>query len=81
VQGRRRRPDADIVPLFREPFRPSAGGRADWETQRRIVRALGLARVFGAGLVAGADGLGEFIDDLYARMEMLEAGLAERPEG
>ncbi|MEO6026399.1 MAG: glycosyltransferase family 2 protein [Candidatus Binatia bacterium] len=81
IQARRRRPDYEILPLFREPFRPSAGGRGYWTVQREVVRQHGLARVFGAAAVAGADGLGEFIDDLYGRIEQLEAGLAERREG
>lgn len=69
VQGGRRRPDHEIVGLFREPFRPSRGGRAYWETQRRIVREHDLARVFGTGVVDGADGLGDFIAELQGRLD------------
>jgi len=76
VQARRRRPDHEIVALFREPFRPSAFGRAYWATQRRIVREHGLARVFGAATVEAADGLGDFIDELQGRIEELETRLA-----
>lgn len=78
VQARRRRPDHEIVALFREPFRPSAFGRAYWATQRRIVREHGLARVFGAATVEAADGLGDFIDELQGRIEELETRLAGR---
>jgi hypothetical protein len=80
VQGRRRRPDAEILPLFREPFRPSAFGRAYWARQRRVVREQGLARVFGAAVVEAADGLGDFIDELEGRIEELSAGLPEPRE-
>jgi GT2 family glycosyltransferase len=72
VQGGRRRPDHEIVALFGEPLRPSSGGRAYWETQRRIVREHGLARVFGTGVVDGADGLGDFIGELQGRLDELE---------
>ncbi len=81
IQARRRRPDHEILPLFREPFRPSAFGRAYWETQRRAIGAHGLARIFGAAVVAGADGLGDFIDELEGRIEELTARLSERGEG
>jgi GT2 family glycosyltransferase len=81
VQGRRRRPDHEILPLFREPFRPSAFGRAYWATQRRVVREHRLERVFGAAVVAAADGLGDFIDELQGRIEELDARLSERREG
>jgi hypothetical protein len=80
VQTRRRRPDREIVPLFREPFRPSAFGREYWETQRRVVREHGLARVFGAAVVEAADGLGEFVGELQGRIEELATRLAERGE-
>jgi GT2 family glycosyltransferase len=81
IQARRRRPDHEILPLFREPFRPSAFGRAYWATQRRIVREHGLARVFGAATVEAAEGLGDFIDELQGRIEELEARLAASREG
>ena len=76
VQSRRRRPDHEILPLFREPFRPSAFGRAYWATQRRILEEHGLARVFGAAAIAGAEGLAEFVDELQGRIEELTARLA-----
>ena len=76
IQSRRRRPDHEILPLFREPFRPSAFGRAYWATQRRIVDEHGLARVFGAAAVAGAEGLADFVDELQGRIEELTARLA-----
>lgn len=78
VQARRRRADAEIVPLFREPFRPSAFGRAYWAAQRDVVLTGDLARVFGAATVAGADGLGDFIAELEGRIEELDARLSER---
>jgi GT2 family glycosyltransferase len=81
IQARRRRPDHEILPLFGEPFRPSAFGRAYWATQRRIVREHGLDRVFGAAAVEAADGLGDFIDELQGRIEDLEARLAARGKG
>ena len=81
VQARRRRPDLEILPLFREPFRPSAFGRAYWAAQRRVIAEHGLARVFGAATVAGADGLGDFIDELQGRIEELAARLAGSGEG
>jgi hypothetical protein len=81
IQSRRRRPDQEILPLFREPFRPSAFGRAYWATQRQVVRDHALARVFGAAVVAAADGLGDFIDELEGRIEELDARLSERREG
>jgi hypothetical protein len=81
IQARRRRPDDEILPLFREPFRPSAFGRAYWATQRQVVRDHGLERVFGAGVVTAADGLGDFIDELEGRIEELDARLSERREG
>jgi len=74
VQVRRRRPDREIVPLFVEPFRPSAFGRVYWETQRRLVRELGVGRVVGDGAVAAAEGLGDFIDELQGRIEELQNG-------
>jgi hypothetical protein len=72
VQRGRRRPDHEIVALFREPLRPSCGGRAYWETQRRIVREHDLGRVLGTGVVDGADGLGDFIAELQGRLDELE---------
>jgi hypothetical protein len=81
IQARRRRPDHEILPLFREPFRPSAFGRAYWETQRRAVREHALARVFGDAAVAGADGLGDFVAELEDRIEELTARLSARGEG
>ncbi len=78
VQSRRRRPDREILPLFGEPFRPSCLGRAYWETQRRVLREHDLARVFGAAVVEAADGLGDFIGELQARLEDLERGGAGR---
>ena len=81
IQARRRRSDHEILPLFREPFRPSAFGRAYWATQRRIVREHGLARVFGAAAVEAAEGLGDFVDELQGRIEELDARLVGRNEG
>ena len=81
IQARRRRADAEILPLFREPFRPSAFGRTYWALQRHVVRVHDLGRVFGAELVAGADGLGEFVAELEGRIEELTARLSERGEG
>ncbi|MCC6767361.1 MAG: glycosyltransferase [Deltaproteobacteria bacterium] len=81
VQARRRRSDRDVLPLFREPFRPSAFGRVYWAAQRRVVHVHDLARVFGAATVAGADGLGDFIDELEGRIEELDARLPEPREG
>ena len=75
-QRRAARPDHEILPLFREPFRPSAFGRIYWATQRRVVREHGLARGFGAAAVEAADGLGDFIDELQGRIEDLTARLA-----
>jgi hypothetical protein len=75
VQRGRRRPDGEILPLFREPFRPSAFGRAYWETQCRIVREHGLARVFGAATVAAVDGLAPFVGELEDRIEELATRL------
>jgi GT2 family glycosyltransferase len=72
VQRGRRRPDHGILALFGEPLRPSSGGREYWETQRRIVREHDLARVFGTGVVDGADGLGDFIAELQGRLDELE---------
>lgn len=80
VQAGRRRPDAEIVPLFREPFRPSAFGRAYWETQCRLVRAYDLARVFGAATVDAVEGLRPFVGDLQDRIVELTTRLAERGE-
>ena len=81
IQARRRRPDHEILPLFREPFRPSAFGREYWATQRRIVHEHGLARVFGVAVVEAAEGLGDFIDELQGRIEELDARLVVRNEG
>jgi len=80
VQARRRTPDREILPLFREPFRPSAFGRAYWALQRRVVRERGLARVFGEEVVEAADGLGDFIEELEGRIEELTARLPESRE-
>jgi hypothetical protein len=46
-----------------------------------VVRDHGLERVFGAGVVTAADGLGDFIDELEGRIEELDARLSERREG
>ena len=81
IQARRRRPDHEILPLFREPFRPSAIGRAYWARQRQVVREHGLARVFGAAVVEAADGLGDFIDELQGQIEDLGARLPAPREG
>ncbi len=81
IQARRRRPDHEIVPLFREPFRPSAFGRDYWALQRRLLHEHDLARVFGGPAIEAADGLGDFVDELEGRIEELEARLSERPEG
>ena len=81
IQGRRRRSDAEILPLFREPFRPSAFGREYWEIQRRVLREHRLGRVFGDALVAGAEGLAEFVAELEGRIEELSARLSEHGEG
>lgn len=81
IQARRRTPDHEILPLFREPFRPSAFGRAYWAEQRRVLRAHGLDRVFGAAEVAGAEGLADFVDELEGRIEELTARLSDRREG
>lgn len=80
VQAGRRRPDADVVPLFREPFRPSAFGREYWETQCRLVRAHDLGRVFGAAAVEAVEGLGPFVAELEDRIVELTTRLAERGE-
>lgn len=80
VQAGRRRSDAEIVPLFREPFRPSAFGRAYWETQCRLVRTHDLARVFGAATVDAVEGLGPFVGELQDRIVELTTRLAERGE-
>jgi len=81
IQARRRRPDHEILPLFREPFRPSAFGREYWALQRTVVREHDLARVFGAAVVDGAEGLGDFVDELEGRIEELTARLSDLPEG
>ncbi len=81
IQARRRRPDHEILPLFREPFRPSAFGRAYWARQRQIVREHGLARVFGDAVIDAVDGLGDFVDELEGRIEELTARLPASGEG
>jgi GT2 family glycosyltransferase len=81
VQARRRRLDFEILPLFREPFRPSTFGREYWTAQRRVIEEHGLARVFGAETIAGAEGLGDFVDELQGRIAELAARLAGSGEG
>ena len=41
IASRRRRSDREIVPLFREPWRPAIGGDAYRERQRVLARAFG----------------------------------------
>ena len=74
VQARRRRPDHEIVPLFGEPFRPSLLGRAYWHEQGRVVREFEVGRIFGD---TAAPAMDDFIEQLEARIEALEAELAE----
>ncbi|MGH7895675.1 MAG: glycosyltransferase family 2 protein, partial [Candidatus Binatia bacterium] len=77
VQARRRRPDREIVPLFAAPFRPSFFGRAYWREQERVVRAFGIAPLFGAeGAMATSQGMDDFVGELQGRIEELEAELA-----
>ncbi len=81
VQGRRRRSDRDVVPLFAEPFRPACFGRAYWETQLRVLREHGLARVFGAAAIDALAGIAEFVGELEDRIDALARGLPAGREG
>lgn len=50
VQGARKRADAEIFPLFRDPFRDVMGGREEYLWQEvSMFEALGLVEVFGCG--------------------------------
>ncbi|MGI8586980.1 MAG: glycosyltransferase family 2 protein [Chloroflexia bacterium] len=49
IQSRRRRPDSEILPLFRRPFAPQFAGRAYADAMRRLSAALDLYPI-----VAGA---------------------------
>jgi len=79
VQARRRRPDREILPLFLEPFRPSYLGLGYWNEQRRVLRTLGVARVFENDAPGQlAEGMDEFIADLQGRIEILERALSDQ---
>ena len=71
VQGRRARPDDEILPLFREPFRPCMFGRDYFEMQQEIVQAHGIGDLFG-GVTAGLDA---FVGELQFRITELEREL------
>jgi hypothetical protein len=49
IQGRRRRPDAEILPLFQEPFHPGLDGELYLEAQDRVADLLGIQRLFDNG--------------------------------
>jgi GT2 family glycosyltransferase/glycosyltransferase involved in cell wall biosynthesis len=46
IQGQRRRPDAEIAPLFGGPFEPMAGEPGHAETTFRLTNQLGVNRIF-----------------------------------
>lgn len=57
IQGRRKVGDSEILPLFRQPFRPSMHDEGYWKLQCRLVKAYGLDTLFekeweGAGLLS-----------------------------
>ena len=74
VQGRRRRPDREILPLFVAPFRPSLFGEAYWREQARLSRRFEIEALFGTGgEMAISEGMEEFIAELQARIAELDA--------
>ena len=46
IQGRRKVGDSEILPLFRQPFRPSMHDESYWKLQCRLVTAYGLDTLF-----------------------------------
>ena len=73
VQQGRRRPDAVIFPLFREPFRPRLFGHRYWASQIRACRAFGLyADFYGETNMAEVRLCEDFVEEVQRRYEELD---------
>jgi len=55
IQRRRKRSDAELAPLFRQPFRPSLRHDLYEQVQNRIVDAFGIQTLFDVDMPAQAD--------------------------
>jgi GT2 family glycosyltransferase len=74
VQGRRRRPDRAIFPLFREPFRPRLFGRPYWAAQARACRAFDLYTDFyGETSMSDVRLCEDFVEEVQRRYEEMQA--------
>jgi GT2 family glycosyltransferase len=74
VQERRRRPDREIFPLFREPFRPRLFGRPYWASQVRACRAFDLyTDFFGEASMSDVRLCEDFVEEVQRRYEEMQA--------